>query len=335
MKLEITYELIFDHFARKTSPLQRNLIEEWLKDEANEELYYQWLEEWEKRHPQYLAESDEALTGFTSFIKSNPHDDLLDEEEITEQVSEKNNRRRMNWLIAASIVLLIGLTAFIFQDKIIYQNYQTTFGETQSLVLPDGSKVTLNSNSSLRLLRWGFGQTNREVFLNGEANFSVKHTVDNQKFIVKSANNFEVVVLGTEFTVYARKRGSKVILNKGKVQLRYQEGKQSKNVMMKPGELLTLDRHNHIQIKETAEPQAYSAWEEKRFVFEETTLEEVAYLLEENYGLQVEIKGSELSKRVLMGSFRAENVDELLKSISELLNINVVRQGTHVQLSEY
>lgn len=334
MKLAITYELIFDHFTRKTSPLQRNLIEEWLKDEANEELYYQWLEEWEKKHPQYLAESQEALDNFNSFIKRNPHDELP-EEEVIEQLSENTNRRKMNWLIAASIVLLMGITAFVFQDKIIYQNYQTTFGETQSLVLPDGSKVTLNSNSSLRLLRWGFGKTNREVFLSGEANFSVKHTVDNQQFIVKSANNFEVVVLGTEFTVYARKRGSKVILNKGKVQLRYQEGKQSKNVMMKPGELLTLDRHNHVLIKETAELQAYSAWEDQRFVFEETTLEEVAYLLEENYGLQVEIKGSELSKRVLMGSFRAENVDELLKSISELLNINVVRQGTHVQLSEY
>jgi len=35
-----------------------------------------------------------------------------------------------------------------------------------------------------------------------------------------------------------------------------------------------------------------------------------------------------------MGSFRAENADELLKSISELLDVNVIRQGNKVQLSD-
>ena len=104
--------------------------------------------------------------------------------------------------------------------------------------------------------------------------------------------------------------------------------------MMKPGDLVTLDNQNRLSRKVTNQPQNYAAWEQKRFVFEETTLQEVAYLLQENYGLEVEISGKPLAERVIMGSFRAENVDELLRSISELLDINVVRQGNHVQLTD-
>ncbi|GAB4033888.1 FecR family protein [Spirosoma gilvum] len=334
MEADVNKELIFSHFARKSSPLQRELIAQWLQQKSNEEQYYEWLEEWEMKHPQYLTQTDRALHQYTTFLTENPHsvehpesDDIL-----VRPLNNSPNWRQ--WLVAASILLVLGLGSFLFRNQLLYQTYQTTFGETHSLQLADGSSVVLNANSSLRVPRWDFGRKTREVWLTGEAAFSVTHTADGQKFVVKTANKFDVVVLGTEFSVFARKRGARVVLNKGKVRLHYQEGQTAKQVIMKPGDLVTLDPQNHMALKTIRQPQQQLAWQEKRFVFDETTLQEVAYLLEENYGLKVSIKDRALAERVLMGSFRADNVDQLLQSISELLDINVVRQGNQVQIMD-
>lgn len=332
MESEVNKELIVSHFARKTSPLQRELIAQWLREPANEEQYYDWLEEWENRHPQYLAPTQEALLQYTAFLTENPHTEETSEE--TPIIPMANRWRNQWWFVAASILLLISVAAWLFQDQFLYQTYETAFGETRSIKLTDGSAVVLNANSSLRVPRWGFGTDTRAVMLTGEANFSVTHTPEDQKFVVKTANNLEVVVLGTEFTVFARKRGAKVVLNKGKVQVHYKEGATARQVLMKPGDLVTLDTRNHLSLQTVKESQRHAAWGEKRFVFDETPLQEVAYMLEENYGLQVNIKDRELAERVLMGSFRADNVDQLLQSISELLDIDVVRQGNHVQLKD-
>ena len=336
MNTSVNKELLFNHFARKTSPLQRQLIEEWLKNPASEEYYYEWLEEWERYNLQYLPETETALEVYKNFMDSTV-------QEVTEEtqlpiLADKMPLRldfKKYWMIAASVACLLGLMTFIFRDNIQYQYYTTGKQQQQSILLPDGSKAELSENSSLRVPRWGFGTLSREVLLVGEASFSVKHTIDHKRFIVKSSNQFEVVVLGTEFSVCVRNQGSKVVLKKGKVRIQYTEGNQAKQLIMKPGELVSLDMANHIQKKVVASPPSTSEITGNRFVFDETTLQEVGYLLEENYGLQVEIKGEELAQRVLMGSFRAENVDELLKTISELLNINVVRQGNLVILSAY
>jgi len=101
---------------------------------------------------------------------------------------------------------------------------------------------------------------------------------------------------------------------------------------MKPGQFVTLDQTNHIAQNVIKRSQVHPTWSEKRFVFDETPLREVAYMLEESYGLQVEINDPELAQRVLVGSLRADNADQLLQSISELLAIHVVRRGNRVQL---
>lgn len=204
----------------------------------------------------------------------------------------------------------------------------------KSFVLTDGTQVTLNANSSFKVPRWGFGDAKREVYLTGEADFSVTHSSTNQKFIVKTDKNFEVVVLGTEFSVFARPRSANIVLKKGKVLVNYKEGKIAKQLIMKPGELVTFNKNNKALLKPVIQPSIFSLWKEKRFVFDETQLSDVAQMLEETYGLKVTINNRELAERKIMGSFRAENVDELLHTISELLDINVIRQEDKVQLSE-
>ena len=56
-------------------------------------------------------------------------------------------------------------------------------------------------------------------------------------------------MLGTEFSVCVRNQGSKVVLKKEKSAFQYTEGNTAKQLIMKPGELVSLDMANHIQKK--------------------------------------------------------------------------------------
>jgi transmembrane sensor len=333
MEPTITKGLIFNYFKRRSSPLQRELISKWLQDKANEELYYEWLEEWESKNPQYLVQSEPALHRYMNFVME-PSPVELSGTSYTAGVSVSKSIHRNHWYwLAASTTILIIL-GFLFRGSILYQTYETAIGETRSFKLSDGSAIRLHANSALRVPRWGFGQKNREVTLMGEADFSVRHTPDSKKFIVRTAKDFEVEVLGTEFSVFSRSRRAKVHLKSGKVHLHYREKKTPKSMILRPGQLVLLDPKNHADLKTHDAPVQQPIRQGERFIFDETSLEEIAYMLEESYGLRVDIEGEGLSGRVLMGSFQADNLDQLLQSISELLNINVVRQGNRVLLRE-
>lgn len=333
MESEIHKELIFDYFGRKASPMQRQRIAQWLQQKANEEQYYAWLEEWERNNLQYLAPTEAAHRQYVTFLEE--QSDQTTDAETDQLTASGSNWFRRSWLIAATAVLILGVCTFLLRNQLLYKTYETAFGESRSLQLTDGSTVILHANSRLRLPRWGFGQFSREVWLRGEANFSVTHTRTNQPFVVKTTKNVEVLVLGTEFTVFARNRGTKVALSRGRVKLNYQEGTTAHQLLMKPGQLVALDAGNHLASNVIKPPELRPAWHDKRFVFDEIPLWEVAIMLKESYGLVVEIRDPELASRVLMGSLRADNADQLLQSISELLDINVIREGNRVQLQNH
>ncbi len=333
MEAEITKALIFEHFANRTTPLQRKQIDRWLHVEANEELYYQWLEEWENNNPEYVPQSDVLIQRYLEFLHHHPAETISTTQTTIAEPQISSRRLNPYWASAASILILLSVALWFFRTELTHQRFQTNYGEVKSFVLNEGTKVTLNANSTLQVPRWGFGQYNREVVLQGEAFFAVTHQPSNQKFVVKTHRNFEVVVLGTEFSVFARQRGGKIVLDKGKVKINYQKAQIQQTLVMKPGDVVAFDEKNQLSHQTLAEPLNFSSWKEKRFTFQETPLTELALLLHETYGLNVSID-SALMQRKLMGSFRAENVDEFLQAISELLDIQVHQEGKQIHLIE-
>lgn len=333
MNQEINKEFIINYLSGNTSALQKQMVNEWVKISENEELFYKWLVEFELQNPQYVTDTSkgiELLHEYANKLKENP----TFESQSIAPVKLYYRPLKTMWVVAASVILGLIIGSWIFRDAIIYQTYITDFGETKSHTLDDSTKVTLNSNSALRVPRFGFGTKTREVFLKGEANFLVTHKSDNQKFIVKTNQGLEVIVFGTEFVVYARDKASKVVLNKGKVQLRYQEGKVQKQLTMKPGDLITFDKINHPKKEVTTQPEKYAAWKDHRFIFEDTSFDDFAKIMEENYGITVITKDVTLTKRTLLGSFRADNADELLQIVSEVFNVNINRTGNTVVLTD-
>lgn len=321
MQKNLSKEQLFDYFEGKSSTLIKRDVETWLQNPAHTELYYLWLEEYERQHLHWQPNTE------NEFGRLQARTTKYEETDETPPLHSRPFWQRNWWIAAASVVLLLGVS-YLFQDVFLYRTYTTEYGSLKNIQLEDGTLVNLNANSTLHVPRFGFGSDTRQVLLEGEAYFSVKHTATHQKFVVKTNRDFSVEVLGTEFAVRKRARGMQVVLDKGKVKVHY--GNAQPPITMKPGDLVTLDQGGNAQIAQTTKPQKYSAWRKRRFVFEQTSLQEVGYLLEENFGLKIKIEAHELAQRSISGEIEANNADELLEALSELFNLQIERNQNEV-----
>jgi len=314
MRTPIPKQVLFDYWAGNSTQLQRKLIEEWLSDPANHEAYYRWLDEWEAGQPQFLPDADAALDRVLATLDQ-PAPTAPAEPAAPTPVLPLRNRYPL-WAVAATITLVLGLLGWAFRRPLLYSTYETAYGETRSWTLADGSRVTLNANSALQVPRFGWLTSQREVWLRGEGEFDVVHTRDHRPFRVRTAQQLTVEVLGTEFVVLARPRAQKVVLNRGQVRVAYQARQP---LLMKPGDIVEVKPGGRLEKQFTPQPQRYSAWKDHRFYFDQTSLQEIAGLVQEQFGVTVTVD-SALAGRRIAGTFQARQADDLLQALAALLN---------------
>ncbi|WP_018619093.1 FecR family protein [Spirosoma luteum] len=336
--------VLFDYFSGRVSPLQKKSVESWLDGAGNRDLYYQWLHEWEMSRLQVTANWQYAY-GKTMSRMNNSADGPQMEKQQPNRRETGIVRQWINrsWLIAASLLLTLAVCGWLFRDALFYKTVRTGFGETRSLTLPDGSTIVLNANSSLRFLRFGFGewtllpdasyQSLRTVELVGEADFSIRHLPNHQPFIVMTPKGVTILVLGTQFTVFSRARATRVALRSGSIRLTSHE-KNERPLLMHPGDLAVLNEQGKLALTRTPHPETMASWKNHRFSFELTPLREIADILRENYGLTVVIKNPQLANRTISGSFTARNANEVLQLIAQLLQINYARDNNHVSFTD-
>lgn len=327
MKPELTKYTVFAYFSGNATALQKQMIKDWLADIQNVEIYFEWLEEWERIQPQFQLDTLAALENITEKLLRNEDSTHAESESPTHRVPRKS---LLLW--AAASLFLMGFGAYLARELIMYRTYETSFGELNKFYLDDSSLVALNANSSLRVPRWGFGKSTRHVYLKGEAEFSVQHTIDHQYFKVHTADNSLITVLGTEFVVYTRPKQTNVVLNKGKVELSSYAGEEP--LTMSPGDRATIESDGEIKIEKLSQKQLvqHSAWKEHRFIFDDTPLKEVAERIHEVFGVVVKINNKELATRTATGSFPAKNADELLTSMSYMYSFEITKTENKIIL---
>ncbi|MDP2412647.1 FecR family protein [Daejeonella sp.] len=161
----------------------------------------------------------------------------------------------------------------------VYNTIETPVGGKYQLNLADGTKVWLNSSSSLRFPIF-FSEDNREVELKGEAYFEVSKDFK-RKFSVRSGIQ-TVEVLGTQFNInaYSDEKSIKTTLFEGEI--RVIDLKTNDSKLLKPGEQSNVDQS--IQIKRI-DTQAEIAWKEGYFYFKRADIETVMRQLGRWYGV--------------------------------------------------
>lgn len=334
MKTPVSKYALFEYLSGRANPLEKQLIEDWITAGENTETFYEWLLEYEMQCPQFIPDQDTAVKSLLQRIDS----DTTTESNRMKAISGGRHsalfsgRINRSWLIAASVTVLLGC-CWLFRETLQYKSYQTSFGQITDVYLEDGSKVALNSNSRLKVPRFGFDQELREVILEGEAEFSVSHTIDNKRFIVKTSDQFRVEVLGTTFSVFARPRGTKVALSCGSIRLDYSQNDEHKEMMMEPGDMATLGHAGEVQLEKKQDTKAFASWKEQRYVFNSTSVKDIVSMIEENFGQKVKLTDPEITNRTITGNFKTKNADELLKTVSEVLNIRMEQNGATIILT--
>ena len=253
----------------------------------------------------------------------NHHDDAV-------PTPKRFSGKRLVWYSSAASVLLLAIGSFFWTSPSSDVEYRTAFGETKIVTLPDSSTVILNSNSLLRLKSEWKSTTPREVWLDGEAFFSVIHKKDNQPFKVKPGEDVAIEVLGTTFNVYHRDE-TKIVLNSGRIQLSLPTAQAGEKIMMKPGELVEYDEKKFVRRK--VDPKMYTAWTEKNLVLNRTSLRELLHMVKDNYGIDVEVNESFLNQTI-SGSMPVTDSEGLLQQIAKAFQLNVVKVEGKVFMSE-
>ena len=246
-------------------------------------------------------------------------------------LKKRSNYR--TWIAAASVLLAIAASAAWFT---IYRTISIQVGVAQkrNIELPDGSTVILNSNSTLSYKGSWWKYAPREVWVQGEAFFQVKHLNSDtgnikpgERFYVH-ANEVDVEVLGTTFNVYARRGSTNISLNTGKVKLHFTSGEAA--VTMKPGEIVTYKEDRNTYKKMQVNPYTYSAWSASdKIILNQTTVREAIRMVEDAYNLSIETTDPALLDEKLSGELPAGNEAQMIKALENTLGVSVVKTGTN------
>jgi ferric-dicitrate binding protein FerR (iron transport regulator) len=234
--------------------------------------------------------------------------------------------------IAAVFVGLVVSSYFLWNqfgngDKSI--EYQTAYGEVKEFVLEDGSKVTLNSNSHLTTTGNWNDNNAREVFLKGEAFFEIVKTKERKTFEVNTEEKVHVQVLGTEFNVSTRRQQVEVYLQSGKVKISSLAG----DATLKPGDFVVYQKGDQaLVVKQNAleaSPDLLD-WKSSFYIFNDTPLSDITQTLEDNYGFKIVIKDPSVTQKKITAKISRNDVNVLLKVLSETLNIKIEQDGNQL-----
>lgn len=205
-----------------------------------------------------------------------------------------------------------------------YNSIETPRGGQYQLNLPDGTKIWLNSASSLKYPVSFAALKERRVELSGEAYFEVaKDKI--HPFIVKSGRQ-QIQVLGTHFDVnaYPDEQLIKTTLLEGSVKLNEQ-------VVLKPGEqsLLTGEK---FSVKEVNVNDAID-WKNGEFVFTNESLTSILKKVSRWYDVEIKYIHNPVNMPTFTGSVsRSENISGVLKMLEETSNVRFSVEGRQINV---
>lgn len=231
-----------------------------------------WVEQW-------MAESEEHQKIVRQMYLINLSADTLSvmNRVQPEKALQKVNRRirlseaklwlhRLEQAAAILFLPLLGLYWFFprtAEKEVRWLTVQTNPGMTTQLTLPDGSHVSLNSESSITYPEVFTDQT-RNVKLSGEAYFEVTKNPE-QRFIVSTPHQAAIEVLGTSFNVEAFAQDSTIAttLVEGAVRFKY-EGKE---ISIQPGEKIVYNRLRNQYETFKTNGVSESSWKDGKLIF--------------------------------------------------------------------
>ncbi len=290
----------------KANPDEKKSILEWIKKDIKNQKHYNQLK------AKYVISS----------LDSAEKPDI--EKAYKKFVSKKTKGSKIFYRTAVAAILLPLLTWQIFTHfykdlkfndgndffGTSTKNVITGYGSQRTVILPDGSAVTLNAESSL-IYPKKFSDSSRQVILNGEAFFDIKRNI-NKPFIVNT-EYLKIRVLGTSFNVKSYPTDEKIetTLVSGKVEVI--QDRTNSLIVLNPSQRATFDKEKSNIEVDQVDSRRIVAWKEGKLIFDETSLKQVVLDLNRKYNVEFVIKSDSLLHYKYTGEFDNLSLEEVLE----------------------
>ncbi|MCV9929786.1 FecR domain-containing protein [Flavobacterium sp. LS1R49] len=229
---------------------------------------------------------------------------------------------KKNWALAASLILLMGLSCFFYLSSIktVTKEYATKAGEHAKITLADGTQIWLNAGSRLKYPNEFKGGT-REVYLTGEAFFDVAK--DKKHPFIIHTDKMDTKVLGTSFNVqaYPEQTTQEVSVLTGRVNVKSTVTEE--NVYVTPGQkVIFKSKNNKLKAFSDIPVNSISLWRKNIIVFEDTPLPEVIATINRNYNVAIEIENKNLNNLKISAYFKELPAEQVLGLVCNIINAN-------------
>ncbi|MCY1721801.1 DUF4974 domain-containing protein [Prolixibacteraceae bacterium Z1-6] len=233
---------------------------------------------------------------------------------------------------AAVAVLLLALPFMYYlgnQNAAVQDSYTTitcALGDKTNMILPDSTKVCLNSGSTLRFNN-NFKKGVRQVYLDGEAYFSVTKDAENPFRIETS--EIKVEVLGTEFNMkaYSDEKEVATTLVEGSVKIR----SQSQETVIKPGQKLVYSVDSKkMALYELADLSPETEWKDGRLVFRNESLGDLELKLERWFDVDIVLADEAVKNRKYTGTLERESILEVMSYFSLARSVDYKLDGNKI-----
>jgi transmembrane sensor len=215
------------------------------------------------------------------------------------------------------------------------RSFETDLGEQRSVVLQDGSVVTLNTSSSIAV---DLRPDRRVIHLKrGEALFQVAH--DRARPFDVIVGSTQVRALGTEFDVDRRDSRTTVTVVEGRVRVSTQAATTPRAGDATPGSAATAAPDRTLAAAErvviagnvlgtperVANVVPVTAWTQRRLVFERRALGDVAEEFNRYNHQRIRVYGTELRQQEVTGLFQANDPESFVAFLAGIPQVRVER----------
>ena len=252
-------------------------------------------------------------------------------------------QKPLEWCVAASLIVVVIAGLFqtgVFNSAEFSASYETAVGEQQTIDLPDGSTVILNTNSQVEV---DYSRFTRNIFLaKGEAYFDVAKN-SSAPFVVRTGRG-SITAVGTAFSVRLQEAKINVVVTEGRVALSpiveidnaLVADVISAPVLMEVTAGQSVAFAERIESLEPIEPAAIEReldWRDGVINFKGESLEQVISDISPYTSLVINIDGEELRQQPIGGYFKVGEIEALFDALKIMANIEVERtDNEHVRL---
>jgi len=240
--------------------------------------------------------------------------------------------RRRALAIAASAAGTLGLLTWEsrewLEDLLAGTRYSSATGEMRKVVLPDGSIMTLNTQSEVRA---HYTRHTREIHLTkGEVLFTVAHD-PSREFVVR-IDSWSVAAVGTAFDVRRLNRTSlDIAVTEGVVEMRPPAQPHQRLIALQEA---SLDGAGQIAVRQIsdAELQRRLAWRTGLIVFDGETLRQALSEMNRYSRRQLAVDDPDLAERHIVGVFPTSDPETFVQGMRSTLGVELVESGNTLLL---